>query len=62
MEEIEVKQWTGQAQRSSHQWPSRQLEVTELAKPIFLFAQASVSTLPNCQQWIVVTALTGTAM
>uniref|UniRef100_A0A915I6L4 Uncharacterized protein n=1 Tax=Romanomermis culicivorax TaxID=13658 RepID=A0A915I6L4_ROMCU len=31
------------------------LEVTELATPIFLIAQASVSILPNCQQWVTST-------
>uniref|UniRef100_A0A915JUB7 Uncharacterized protein n=1 Tax=Romanomermis culicivorax TaxID=13658 RepID=A0A915JUB7_ROMCU len=60
MEEIEAEQLTRQAQPSSHELPSGQLEVTELAKPIFLFAQASVSILPNCQQWVTCTIFPST--
>uniref|UniRef100_A0A915IDP8 Uncharacterized protein n=1 Tax=Romanomermis culicivorax TaxID=13658 RepID=A0A915IDP8_ROMCU len=38
-EEIEAEQPTRQAQPSLHQPPTRQLEVTELAEPIFLVTQ-----------------------
>uniref|UniRef100_A0A915I4D1 RNA-directed DNA polymerase n=1 Tax=Romanomermis culicivorax TaxID=13658 RepID=A0A915I4D1_ROMCU len=49
--EIKAKQPVRQAQPSTHQPPSRQLEVTELAEPIFLVAQVSVSISPHCHQW-----------
>uniref|UniRef100_A0A915HK00 Uncharacterized protein n=1 Tax=Romanomermis culicivorax TaxID=13658 RepID=A0A915HK00_ROMCU len=51
-EEIEAEQPIRQAQPSPHQPPSQRLEVTELAKPIFLVAQVLVSISPHCQQWI----------
>uniref|UniRef100_A0A915HHG5 Peptidase A2 domain-containing protein n=1 Tax=Romanomermis culicivorax TaxID=13658 RepID=A0A915HHG5_ROMCU len=51
-EEIEAKEPIRQAQGSPHQPPSRQLKVTELAEPIFLVAQISVSIWPHCQQWV----------
>uniref|UniRef100_A0A915JG61 Peptidase A2 domain-containing protein n=1 Tax=Romanomermis culicivorax TaxID=13658 RepID=A0A915JG61_ROMCU len=54
-EEIEAAQAVQHPQPSPHQPPSRQLEVTELAEPIFLVAQASVSILPHCQQWVTST-------
>uniref|UniRef100_A0A915HW74 Uncharacterized protein n=1 Tax=Romanomermis culicivorax TaxID=13658 RepID=A0A915HW74_ROMCU len=50
-EEIEAKQLIWQAQPSPHQLPSRWLEVTEVAEPIFLLAQVLVSISPHCQQW-----------
>uniref|UniRef100_A0A915IJD2 Uncharacterized protein n=1 Tax=Romanomermis culicivorax TaxID=13658 RepID=A0A915IJD2_ROMCU len=46
IEEIEVEQLVRQTQPSLHQWPSRGMEVTELAKPIFLVAQVSLSISP----------------
>uniref|UniRef100_A0A915IAH9 Retropepsins domain-containing protein n=1 Tax=Romanomermis culicivorax TaxID=13658 RepID=A0A915IAH9_ROMCU len=49
-EEIKAKQAVQQTQPSPHQPSSWQLEVTELAKPIFLIAQAFVSISPHCQQ------------
>uniref|UniRef100_A0A915KVQ2 Uncharacterized protein n=1 Tax=Romanomermis culicivorax TaxID=13658 RepID=A0A915KVQ2_ROMCU len=51
-EEIEAEQPIWQAQPSPHQRPPRRLEVTELAEPIFLIAQVSVSISPHCQQWV----------
>uniref|UniRef100_A0A915IPD7 Uncharacterized protein n=1 Tax=Romanomermis culicivorax TaxID=13658 RepID=A0A915IPD7_ROMCU len=54
-EEIEAEQAVGYPHPSPHQLPSRQLEVTELAKPIFLVPQVSVSISPHCQQWMTST-------
>uniref|UniRef100_A0A915IEG9 Reverse transcriptase/retrotransposon-derived protein RNase H-like domain-containing protein n=1 Tax=Romanomermis culicivorax TaxID=13658 RepID=A0A915IEG9_ROMCU len=51
-EEIKAEQPIGQALPSPHQLPSQQLEVTELAKFIFLVTQASISIWLNCQQWV----------
>uniref|UniRef100_A0A915I090 Peptidase A2 domain-containing protein n=1 Tax=Romanomermis culicivorax TaxID=13658 RepID=A0A915I090_ROMCU len=51
-EKIEAEQPIRQAQPSQHQPPTRWLEVTKLAKPIFLVPQASVSISPHCQQWV----------
>uniref|UniRef100_A0A915KAG3 Uncharacterized protein n=1 Tax=Romanomermis culicivorax TaxID=13658 RepID=A0A915KAG3_ROMCU len=48
-------------QPSPHQPSSPWLEVTELAEPIFLVAQASVSISPYCQQWVTSTIPTTTA-
>uniref|UniRef100_A0A915K182 RNA-directed DNA polymerase n=1 Tax=Romanomermis culicivorax TaxID=13658 RepID=A0A915K182_ROMCU len=53
--EIEAKQAVRHPQPSPHQLPSWPLEVTELAKPIFLVAQASVFISSHCQQWITST-------
>uniref|UniRef100_A0A915KK67 Uncharacterized protein n=1 Tax=Romanomermis culicivorax TaxID=13658 RepID=A0A915KK67_ROMCU len=50
MEEIEAEKSIQQAQPSPHQLQSWWLEVTKLAEPIFLIAQASVSISSNCQQ------------
>uniref|UniRef100_A0A915L4X2 Uncharacterized protein n=1 Tax=Romanomermis culicivorax TaxID=13658 RepID=A0A915L4X2_ROMCU len=52
LEEIEAKQPILQAQPSPHQPPFWQLEVTELAEPIFLVAQVSTSISPHSQQWV----------
>uniref|UniRef100_A0A915KG79 Uncharacterized protein n=1 Tax=Romanomermis culicivorax TaxID=13658 RepID=A0A915KG79_ROMCU len=52
LEEIEAEQPIRQAQPSSHQPPTWQLEVAELAEPIFLVAQVSTSISPHCQQWV----------
>uniref|UniRef100_A0A915HU36 Uncharacterized protein n=1 Tax=Romanomermis culicivorax TaxID=13658 RepID=A0A915HU36_ROMCU len=52
-EEIEAEQPIPQAQPSPHQPPSWLMEVTELAEPIFLVAQVSISICPNCQQWVI---------
>uniref|UniRef100_A0A915KFY4 Reverse transcriptase n=1 Tax=Romanomermis culicivorax TaxID=13658 RepID=A0A915KFY4_ROMCU len=60
VEEIEAEQQIWQAQPSPHQLPSWPLEVTELAQPIFLVAQASISISPNCQQWITSTVFPST--
>uniref|UniRef100_A0A915HXA2 Uncharacterized protein n=1 Tax=Romanomermis culicivorax TaxID=13658 RepID=A0A915HXA2_ROMCU len=51
-EEIEAEQAVRQMQPSPHQPPSWQLEIMELAKPIFLITQASISISPHCQQWL----------
>uniref|UniRef100_A0A915KHV9 Uncharacterized protein n=1 Tax=Romanomermis culicivorax TaxID=13658 RepID=A0A915KHV9_ROMCU len=59
-EEIEAEQLVGQAQPSLHQPPSWWLEVTELVEPIFRIAQASLSILRNCQQWVTSTILPST--
>uniref|UniRef100_A0A915J2A9 Uncharacterized protein n=1 Tax=Romanomermis culicivorax TaxID=13658 RepID=A0A915J2A9_ROMCU len=53
--EIEAEQAVQHPQPSPHQLPSRRLEVMELAKPIFLIAQVSVSISPDCQQWVTST-------
>uniref|UniRef100_A0A915JBH7 Peptidase A2 domain-containing protein n=1 Tax=Romanomermis culicivorax TaxID=13658 RepID=A0A915JBH7_ROMCU len=51
-EEIEAEQPIQQAQPSPTQLLPQRLEVTELAEPIFLLAQVSVSISPHCQQWV----------
>uniref|UniRef100_A0A915HWX8 Uncharacterized protein n=1 Tax=Romanomermis culicivorax TaxID=13658 RepID=A0A915HWX8_ROMCU len=53
--EIEAEQAVPHPQFSPHQPPSWGLEVTELAEPIFLVAQASVSISPHCQPWVTST-------
>uniref|UniRef100_A0A915JAN9 Uncharacterized protein n=1 Tax=Romanomermis culicivorax TaxID=13658 RepID=A0A915JAN9_ROMCU len=59
-EGIEAEQAVPLWQPSAHQPPSQNLEVRELAKPIFLIAQASVSISPHCQQWMTSTVFTTT--
>uniref|UniRef100_A0A915J6F1 Uncharacterized protein n=1 Tax=Romanomermis culicivorax TaxID=13658 RepID=A0A915J6F1_ROMCU len=54
-EKIEAKQAVRHSQPGPHQPPSRQPEVTKLAEPIFLVAQASVFIWPHCQQWVTST-------
>uniref|UniRef100_A0A915JLA0 Peptidase A2 domain-containing protein n=1 Tax=Romanomermis culicivorax TaxID=13658 RepID=A0A915JLA0_ROMCU len=54
-EEIEAEQAVRHLQPSPHQQPLQRLEVTELAEPIFLVTQASISILPHCQQWVTST-------
>uniref|UniRef100_A0A915L9F1 Uncharacterized protein n=1 Tax=Romanomermis culicivorax TaxID=13658 RepID=A0A915L9F1_ROMCU len=54
-EEIEAKQVVRHPQPGPHQPPPWWLEVTQLAKPIFLIAQISVSISPHCQQWVTST-------
>uniref|UniRef100_A0A915KGU4 Uncharacterized protein n=1 Tax=Romanomermis culicivorax TaxID=13658 RepID=A0A915KGU4_ROMCU len=53
--EIVAEQAVRHPQPGPHQPPPRQLEVTELAEPIFLIAQISVSISPHCQQWVTST-------
>uniref|UniRef100_A0A915I5J6 Peptidase A2 domain-containing protein n=1 Tax=Romanomermis culicivorax TaxID=13658 RepID=A0A915I5J6_ROMCU len=59
-EEIEAERAVQQMQPSPHQPPSWRLEVTQLAKPIFLIIQASVSISPHCQQWLTSTIFPST--
>uniref|UniRef100_A0A915IB68 Envelope protein n=1 Tax=Romanomermis culicivorax TaxID=13658 RepID=A0A915IB68_ROMCU len=54
-EEIEAEQVVQHQQPSPHQLPPWWLEVTELAEPIFLITQVSVSISPHCQQWVTST-------
>uniref|UniRef100_A0A915JIE2 Uncharacterized protein n=1 Tax=Romanomermis culicivorax TaxID=13658 RepID=A0A915JIE2_ROMCU len=52
IEEIEAEQLVRQPQPSQQQPSSGRKEVRDLARPIFLVAQASVSISRNCQQWV----------
>uniref|UniRef100_A0A915JUR1 Uncharacterized protein n=1 Tax=Romanomermis culicivorax TaxID=13658 RepID=A0A915JUR1_ROMCU len=54
-EEIQAEQVVRQMHPSPHIHPSWRLEFTELAKPIFLVPQKSVSISPHCQQWLTCT-------
>uniref|UniRef100_A0A915KQZ7 Peptidase A2 domain-containing protein n=1 Tax=Romanomermis culicivorax TaxID=13658 RepID=A0A915KQZ7_ROMCU len=61
IEEVKAKHLVLQSQPSLHQPPSWWMEVTELAKPIFFIAQASVSIWPNCQQFVTSTLFPSTS-
>uniref|UniRef100_A0A915KRH7 Uncharacterized protein n=1 Tax=Romanomermis culicivorax TaxID=13658 RepID=A0A915KRH7_ROMCU len=60
IEEIEAKQSVLHSPPSIHKLPSQPMEVMELAEPIFLVAQASISISPNCQQWVAGTVFPST--
>uniref|UniRef100_A0A915J210 Vitellogenin n=1 Tax=Romanomermis culicivorax TaxID=13658 RepID=A0A915J210_ROMCU len=49
--EIEAEKSVQYPPPSSHHWPCW-MEVTELAKPIFLQAHASITIVPNSEQWV----------
>uniref|UniRef100_A0A915JCR1 Uncharacterized protein n=1 Tax=Romanomermis culicivorax TaxID=13658 RepID=A0A915JCR1_ROMCU len=61
VEEIEAEQLVGHPSPSLYQTPPWPMEVTELAEPIFLIAQASITTSLNCQQWVTGTIFPSTS-